>query len=255
MRKIVVANRKGGTGKSTTAVHLSSGLAQAGRKTLLIDTDAQGNCSRMLGVDPERGLAQLIDGSVDPEVAVFEARPKLWLLAGSKELAGAARLIARKDFDSQYVLGEALKPYESQYDYAILDTGPGYSIMSVNVLFYGQEIIVPISMESLAVFGYLDFIGELEPIRERSGAYVRYILPTMADGRKGLTADILKQLRERFPAQCCEPIRYAARFGELPMIGATIYENEPTSRAAIDYARLTRRVIEDEQTRELERPI
>ncbi len=245
MRRLSIINRKGGTAKSTTAVHLAHGLAKSGRRVLIVDADAQGNCSRMLGVSPDAGLADVIDGADLLSVA-GEVRDSLFLLAGGRDLAGVTREISRRDYDSQLVLSDAMKPAEGHFDYVVTDTGPGYSPMSINVLFYATEILVPISMEMLAVYGYLDFLGELEPIRLRSGADVRYLLPTMADHRKGLTADILAQLADRFPDIVCEPISYAARLSELPRFGQTIYENDPGNRAALDYAKLTRRVIDDE---------
>lgn len=247
MRKIIIANRKGGTAKSTTAVHLAAGLAKIKKRVLLIDTDAQGNCAKMLGVSPTSGLAELIDNNVSPTDALICARPGLFLLSGSNRLAGTTRIIAREDFDSQYVLSRALEPYEGQYDFAVLDTGPGYSPMSVNVLFYGNEILVPINMEFLSVQGFIDFMGELEPVRERAGVAIRYILPTMADGRKGLTADILAQLAARFPAQVCDPIHYAARMSEIPRKGITIYEEDVSARPSVDYAKLTGRILQDDK--------
>jgi chromosome partitioning protein len=86
MRKIAVANRKGGVGKTTTAVNLAAGLVPRGSRVLLIDTATQAHCSRLLGVvDPEKGLAELIDGTCTPSEAIIEARDGLFLLAGSKK--------------------------------------------------------------------------------------------------------------------------------------------------------------------------
>ena len=245
MRKIAVVNRKGGTAKSTTAVHLAHGLAKTGRKILLVDTDVQGTCTQLLGAESASGLAEVVDGETLFS-AIEEVRENLNLLAGGKDLAGVTREISRKDYDSQLVLSQAMKPASGVFDYVIVDTGPGYSPMSINVLFYAREILVPVSMETLAVYGYLDFLGELEPIRQRTNTDVKYLLPTMADHRKGLTDDILKQLEEKFPKTVCEPISYAARFSELARYGQTIFENDSRIKAAIDYAKLTRRVIADE---------
>ena len=88
MRKIAIANRKGGVGKTTTAVNLAHGLAMTGERVLLVDTDTQAHCSRLLGISsapaPETGLAELIEGTVEPSGAIVEARPGLFLLAGGK---------------------------------------------------------------------------------------------------------------------------------------------------------------------------
>lgn len=242
MRKIAIANRKGGVGKSTTAVHLAAGIAYTGKKVLLIDTDAQGNCSTMLGVDPETGLAELLEGGDSEPV---EVRENLDLLAGGPDLSGSARLIARKDYDSQYMLSEALEVFDGKYDYVILDTPPGFNELSVNVLFYADEIMVPINMEVLSVQGFIGISQEIEEITKRGGGSIRYILPTMADGRKGLTGDILRQLRGKYPEQAMEPIRYQARMSELPAKGQTIYEHDKTARASLDYAKACVRILDD----------
>ena len=81
MKKIVVSLLKGGVAKSETSVHLAHGLSLAGYRVLLVDTDVQAQCSDMLGVEPENGLAEVIAGWAEPQDAVCQARPNLWLLA------------------------------------------------------------------------------------------------------------------------------------------------------------------------------
>lgn len=245
MRKLMVANRKGGVGKSTTAVHLAAGLARVGLRVLLVDSDGQGSCSLMLGVQPEAGLAEMLLGEATAAEAIVEARPGLHLLSGSRMLAQAARLIARREYDSQYVLRDALVPLESGYDMVVLDTPPGYDSLSINVYFFATEILAPINMEALSARGFVELLHELRPITERSGIEVRYILPTMADRRKALTAEIIEQLQGQFGGTVCEPIRYAARMSELSLRGRTIYEEDDAARPALDYAELTKRVLSD----------
>ncbi len=85
MRKLVVSLSKGGVGKTVSACHVAHGLAQAGKKVLLVDTDTQGQCSLFLGVKPEAGLAEVLNDELKPEDAITEARPNLWLLAGQDQ--------------------------------------------------------------------------------------------------------------------------------------------------------------------------
>ena len=162
---MAVALSKGGVGKSTTAVSVAAGLAHAGAQVLLIDTDTQGQVAGMLGVHPPAGLAELLAGEQHPEEAMIEARERLWLLAGGRGLAGSKRLIDRKDFGGERTLGEALVPLDGRYDYVILDTAPGWDVLSVNVLFYAAEILAPIALEVLSLQSLLEFQKSLVPFQ------------------------------------------------------------------------------------------
>ncbi|MEN8211088.1 MAG: AAA family ATPase, partial [Thermodesulfobacteriota bacterium] len=97
-RKICVTLSKGGVGKTTTSVNLSSGLALAGYKVLLVDTDTQGQSSYNLGKKPRAGLTELLTKELAPEECIIRARKNLWLLAGGKSLAGVKRIIDKKSF-------------------------------------------------------------------------------------------------------------------------------------------------------------
>ncbi len=170
MRRIAIALSKGGVGKSTTAVSVAAGLARAGARVLLIDTDTQGQVSGMLGRHPTAGLAELLAGEQRPEEAIVEAREQLWLLAGGRTLAGMKRLIGRKDFGGEQTLGDTLAPLEGRYDYIILDTAPGWDVLSVNVLFYAAEILAPIALEVLSLQSLLDFQKSLAAIQRYNSA-------------------------------------------------------------------------------------
>src|SRR5258705_8268785 len=113
MKKIALFLKKGGVEKTTTAVNTAAGLARSGAKVLLIDTDTQGHVGAALGVSPSAGLAQVLTAQLPMTKAITEARERLWLLAGGGELAGAKRLIARKDFGGEHTLKEMLLPLES----------------------------------------------------------------------------------------------------------------------------------------------
>ncbi len=235
MRKIAVANRKGGVGKTTSAVHLAAGLALAGRKVLLIDTDAQGHAGRLLGVNSERGLAELMEGQA--EGAICSARPGLDLLAGGRDLAGVNRLIARESIRPEERLSRALAHLDGRYDFAIVDTSPSFSELGTNVLFYCSEAVVPVSMEVLAAEGLLAFAEELVRVQQYHALAVRWVLPTFVDMRtRAKTEQILEGLRGKYGDLVTFPVHYSSALSEASAWGKTIWEYKASDRAAKDYA-------------------
>lgn len=246
MRKIAVALSKGGVGKTTSAVNLAAGLAEAGRRVLLIDVDTQGQGARALGLQPTVGLAELAAGDAAADEAITPARPNLWLLAGGRGLAGLKRLISRKDFGGERTLAEVLQPLEGRYDYVILDTAPGWDALSVNVLFYATEVLAPVSLEVMTLQGLLEFSRSLAAIQQYYPALsLRYILPTFYDRRVRKSEEILEQLRVYYGQRLCDPIRYSVRLSEAPGFGQTIFEYAPRSPGAEDYQKLTERILND----------
>jgi chromosome partitioning protein len=246
MRRIAISLSKGGVGKTTTAVNIAAGLARAGYSVLLIDTDTQGQAGRALGLQPEIGLAELISGDTSPEEAIQEARERLSLLAGGRSLAGLKRLIDRKDFRGEKALADGLEQLDSHYDYILLDTAPGWDSLTVNVLFYADEILAPVSMEVLTLTGLLYFQKSIEAIQEyRPELELRYVVPTFYDRRVKKSEEILAQLQTAYPEQLCSPIRYSVRLSEAPGYGQTIYEYAPGTTGAEDYQTLVERIVRD----------
>lgn len=239
MRRIAISLLKGGVAKSGTAVSLAHGLAMAGQKVLLVDTDVQAQCSDMLGVHPKRGLAEVVAGISDPLSALVEARDNLWLLAGGNGLAGVKMEIARREMSPEAVLAEAMEHYEGGFDFLIMDTAPGWDTLLVNALYCSHEIISPVSMEPMALSGLMRFQERLAVIQKYNPQLqLRWVLPTFVDGRVRKTFDILEQLRERYGDLVGPEIKYTVKLSEAPAYGKTIFEHDPKGPGAKSYQKL-----------------
>ncbi|MBC8207776.1 MAG: zinc-ribbon domain-containing protein [Desulfobulbaceae bacterium] len=246
-RKIAVSLSKGGVGKTTTAVNLAVGLAMVGKKVLLIDTDTQGQASYMLGAESQGGLTELVTNELGADEAIVEPRERLSLLSGGKSLAGLKRLISRKDFGGELTIKEALAPLESRFDYMIFDSSPGWDVLTVNVLFCANEILVPVSLEVMTLQGLTEFLKNISAIRKhREGLDIKYVLPTFFDKRVKKSFTILKKLEDLYGQNVCAPISNNVRVSEAPAYGKTIYEFAPGSPGAKGYRDLVRKVADDD---------
>ncbi len=242
-RKIAVSLSKGGVGKTTTAVNLAAGLAMANYKVLLVDTDTQGQCSFILGLKPKTGLTELVTKELGPEETIFKARERLWLLAGGRSLAGVKRFIDRMDFGGESTMTETLASIESSYDFVIIDTSPGWDAVTVNVLFYVDELLIPVSLEVMSVQGLIEYLKTVSIIQKhRTELDVKYLLPTFLDNRTKQSAIWIQKLKELYPDILCEPIRQNVTLAESPVHGKVIYEYAPGSNGAKDYKKLVRKV-------------
>lgn len=244
MRKICISLSKGGVAKSTTSVSLAHSLAIAGKKVLLIDTDDQGQCGFLLGVNPSYGLAEVLSEEMDPFEAMHEARPNLFLLRGGKALSGIKRFIGRKDFGAEQTLAESMKPIEGKFDFVIVDTSPAWDSLTINALFYCDEVLSPVSLEVLTLNSLAEFSKRLEGVcKFNFKLQHKYLVPTFADGRVKKSKEILAILEKHHKNALCSPIRYCSKLSEASGFGQTIFEHSPKSTAAQDYKNLAARVI------------
>jgi chromosome partitioning protein len=233
-------------GKTTTAVNLGAGLAMRGDRVLLVDLDTQGHVARAMGITPPRSLYEVLDENLPPRQAITPARPRLDLLAGGRLLARAKKTIASLPYGAEHVLSEKLSKL-IDYDYIILDTAPSWDVLNVNALFYAHEVLLPISMEALAVYGMADFMESIKGVRRYNPSiHLKYVLPTFFDRRVRKSTEILQQLLDHFQRTVLPPIRYNVALSECPAHGKTIFEYAPKSRGSKDYARLVERIAHDE---------
>ena len=222
---------------------IAAGLALAGKRVLLVDTDTQGQSSFMLGVKPKGGLTELVTEELSPKEAIIQARKNLWLLAGGKSLAGLKRLIDRKDYGGELTIAQALTPLEKDYDYVVVDTSPGWDPLTVNVLFYVNELMTPVSLEVMSIQGFGEFLKSIASIQKfRKEVELRYILPTFRDMRVKRGTEFLEEIEKIYGEEVCSPIRYNVRLSEAPAYGQTIFEFAPGSNGAQDYRDLVRKV-------------
>jgi chromosome partitioning protein len=241
-RVIAISNLKGGIGKTTTVVNLGAGLALKGARVLLVDVDAQGNVAMALGVSPRRTLYEVLVDGVPAADCVFTARPNLDLIAGDKALLGVQPTIAQRP-DWSRVLEQGLRPLYGAYDFILIDSGGSLTVLNTNALVCASDVLVPTAVEHFSLKSIELLFSHVVQIKGHSGG-VRMIIPTLYDPRMRQSGELLAALRARYGALVAEPVRINVRLSEAPTHGRTIYEYDPRSRGAADYAQLVEHVSE-----------
>jgi len=253
MKKIAVAMAKGGVGKTTTAVNLAHGLAESGKRVLLIDCDTQGQVVKFLGVKPKYSLYEFVKGHDDkgniiPKNEVAEmARKNLWVIDGGLKLVELKHWLGEQPREvRQTILKNELVPKAGTLDYLIFDCSPGWDVLSVNILMAVEDVICPVALQGPAVEGLKTFFTYLLSAQKiNKSLQLKYILPTLFDKRTRQSFEIFKQLKKMFPREVCEPIHYNVRLSEAPSYGKTIFEYRKKAIGAADYKKLIRRIAED----------
>ncbi len=239
LRKIAVLNQKGGTGKTTTAINLAAGLAQIGRRVLLIDMDGQGSVGVSLGVNGEHTIYHVLVDGIPPQEAAVPIRDNLDVIT-SNETVASAEIVLVNAQRREKVLKERCAQLTG-YDYVILDCAPSLSIMNQNALTFAEGVLIPVACDYLSLVGVKQMLKTLRRIEEvlLHPVEIVGVLPTFYDGRARITHDVVRNLREHFGEKVLAPIRMNTRLKEAPSHKKTIYEHAPDSPAGEDYMRLT----------------
>jgi chromosome partitioning protein len=248
-RIIGVLNYKGGTGKTTTVINLGAGLALRGARVLCLDLDAQGSLATYLGVPYAYSLTHLLLGQAEPRACIVPARENFDLIASDPGLLQAEGKLWRMGDTrvARQVLADKMRSVNNGYDYILLDYSPSVSLLSESGLFYVRELIVPVSMDYLALVGVRQVLGTLRTIGGVPGHRVRLslVLPTFYYSHLRKDREIMETLQRYFAGQVAEPIRTNVKLSEAASHQMSIYEYAPWSPGAADYARLVERVVND----------
>lgn len=202
-RIIAVANAKGGTGKTTTAVNLAHGLALQGQRVLLVDLDSQGSASLALGLERAAALHRLLVADDPLPGLVVAARKHLDMLRSNDTTADVRDWLgvkaARDARAALNALGRALGDHVAAYDFVVIDCAPALDILTLNALMAAREVLVPVSVDFLSAAGTRQHIETLDGLRDMGGkAELRFVVPTFYDGRLIRAREILETLQRAF---------------------------------------------------------
>jgi chromosome partitioning protein len=252
-RLIVVANQKGGVGKTTTVVNLAIALGIKGHRVLLVDLDPQGNASS--GIIADTRLAELkssgktiyeaLVGRIPLNEVIRPARDKVFLAPSGPDLVGAEIELATRE-GRERVLKQILAPVRKDYDYVLVDTPPSLGLLTLNALVAADSIIVPMQCEYYALEGLSSLLETIKRIRSslNPGLKIDGLVLTMFDARNRLSHEIAREVEKHFPDKVFQSvIPRNVRLSESPSHGLSVIEYDPKSAGAEAYQNLATELV------------
>ncbi len=246
MGKIVaISNQKGGVGKTTTAVNLSSDLARKGNRVLLVDFDSQANASSGLGA--RKAISQptiysaLLEGMDPREIIVYGKEGAPDILPSNMSLAGADLEMDKMEEGKETLLQKVLWPLRDSYDYIFIDCPPSLGLLNTNALSAADSVLIPVQCEYFALEGVTQLLITIRLIQRTSNPDLRIegILMTMFDIRTRLSVEVSQDVRQTFGRLVYQnSIPRNVKLSEAPSRGLSIFDYDPRGNGARAYGAL-----------------
>lgn len=247
---IAVTNQKGGVGKTTSSINIAFYLAKAGKKTLLVDFDPQGNATSGLGIDKSEldatmadvvtGQKKLAEVIIPTEFKNLMVAPTTPTLANTEvEIAQAEHRFSRLKY--------AIEALNTDYEYIIIDCPPSLSLLTVNALIAAKYVLLPVQAEFYALEGLGQLLETMKLVRKNLNPTLDLIgvLPTMVDSRTSLSNQVLSEIAKHFPAKVFKTtIPRNVRLAEAPSHGVPIGAYDRFSKGARAYKAAAKEVME-----------
>ncbi len=240
-KTIAFANQKGGVGKTTSAINIASALGIAGKKTLLVDFDPQGNASSGVGVTKARRGAMVYDvliGRCHAADAIVKTDYKnLSLLPAGIDLAAAELELADMD-ERQNRLRDALAEIKEDYDYILIDCPPSLGMLTINALTAADGVVIPMQCEYFALEGLSQILSTTRQVKKlyQPSLTLVGILITMFNGRLNLSIQVLEELKKHYADKLFSTsVSRSVRLSEAPSYGAPIQYYDKYNKGKDDY--------------------
>ncbi len=247
-RVFVVANQKGGVGKTSIAVNLCASLAHYGRRALLVDLDPQGNATTGSGIDKtacEKTVYGVLLGEHSITQALRGCEGGYDIVPSNRELAGAEiELIGVEG--REFRLREALAPVGGQYDYVVIDCPPALNMLTVNGFTAADAVIIPMQCEYYALEGLSDLVGTLRRVKQNLNPRIEIeaLVRTMYDPRSTLTVQVSDELKRHYGDKVFDTvIPRNIRIAEAPSFGKPVLLHDPASKGAIAHLQFARELL------------